>query len=188
MCYGYIRQCDLVVEASHQLRFSVQFYEEREKHHDVSYCRCRHEGPRVTAPGPQGASQGRACTCSSLGGWKEVADEQAEDEKLVLNTIRCYAADLCQEVSDFFSALPCAPMLTCSTKVVTPEQSWAPPRSVLPSGDTLCDTTRPTPNGSTETDSSFLPDTLVCCNTSCSTSPATKPGHWKRSGTTTLRP
>ena len=28
-----------------------------------------------------------------------MADIQAEDEKLVLNTIRCYAADLCQEVS-----------------------------------------------------------------------------------------
>jgi hypothetical protein len=69
----------------------------------------------------------------------------AGDEKIVVNTIRCLAADLCQQVST--PVLITGIWLTGSTRVDIPEQSWELLPLVSLSGDITCSTTQRTQTG-----------------------------------------
>jgi hypothetical protein len=75
--------------------------------------------------------------------------KDADQERLILNTIRTLAADLCQQVSGPFVAHGRRSVLNSasSSKEVTPVPSWALPPSVLLCGSTRCPTTHPTLNG-----------------------------------------
>lgn len=90
-----------------------------------------------------------------------LAHRQDEDVQLVLNTVRCLAADLCQQVG-LTKPVYIHPVLilkNCppSSQVAIQEQSWERPVSLSPCGNSTCDTTLLTRLGSVETVSYHLP-------------------------------
>lgn len=87
----------------------------------------------------------------------------ADDEMLVLNTIRCLAADLCQQVCPpgLVPTGRCTVKLMSSTRVVTPVPSWVLLLLESLCGDITCNTTQRIRNGSVVIVSLISPESEV---------------------------